>query len=717
MEVIKLHKQLKPEDENIYPFLKFYHRGLGGAIRYEAIEESTGVNTPDYYADEINALIEIKGIHDAEEKEMWAQWGRIVNKLQDQIEKHPRLKKVGGLYSVDTPNVFKLKGGKQLENAAGQILSAVIEGKNRVTVSGITFEIDKISDEGSSVHFATTSGGLIDAAGTIHQNLYRKLEVANRQLAFTPRGKDIRRRILLLANQYRFADRLSKVIRGLSFTYDDLLSYENIDEIWFQNRIGDGDYFHELLLTKEFLNGYEDGKIAPTEQNAELLAKWFGALEKIGGEHKEKLFKALRVFLEKKKPHEWFEDDSARKEMVELGIWLIDKDRLDDVDWLVDQFIGDPDPGNPDEYSGDPEFNYHKKIIEGKDPFVITSVLGHLAWVIQKLAIQREEEKKEYTLKAFEFTQKLLNHPNFYVKLQATIPLIEIAGRRQWIEGYGRRNSDCERVDKYREFHNTVFDLVDLVKKNPKCVMLAKWLSHVFAYYKDLSTEEAQLALDALRITSESAGPFIYFGIYRKDHYKNQKGIDFDGRVFEEKLKRLIKSRKKGDARLQSTIAWRLWKLLKGNPNEFDTLKPWLDIFFSQPFRQDVYRNLWNVIIDWVEKEPTICLDWFERYIGKALNHTKEHKDQHDRIALIHLKGPLTELAKRDSEGFLAVMRRLTSLWKLNVYIGNLPEIFKTYRHVSTKEREPVKRGLQKLYGEMKKLNPRVHEVDWDKPK
>src|SRR5258708_816255 len=96
--------------------------------------------------------------------------------------------------------------------------------------------------------------------------------------------------------------------------------------------------------------------------------------------------------------------------------------------------------------------NYAQRIESNEDINTITTVLGHLAWVIQKLAL-----RKNYITKAFEFTQKLLKHPNLYVKLQALTPLVEIAARRQWIQEYDSEH----KTSYYKEFRETVFKFLE----------------------------------------------------------------------------------------------------------------------------------------------------------------------------------------------------------------------------------------------------------------
>lgn len=715
MKVIKLHKKPKTEDKYIYPFLAFYCKSKKTDVRYKAILEQSEHKTPDYHVTTIDSLVEVKEVHDTKDRSRSAQWGKIVNNLRKQIRNNKKLKKINGLYSIATPSVFKFPTDKKkIKDASDKILQAIIDNKTDISLHNVTFKLEKVNNKDNGVYFSAMGlGGSFDPARTIDENIKDKLATANKQLDFKLDKQKFKKKIVLLINHYHLLHWDWDLYKAVSYSYKQLLTYKNIDEIWFQSPNKDGTFSHKLLYTKQFLSGYHNQKLKVDKENSFLLSNWFSALEKLGDEYKKKLFIALKSFLNTKKPCDWFEESvGAREEMVRLGIWLIENKRFDDVVWLIKKFINDPNPEEPEDYSGDPKFNYHQQIADGEDPHIITTVLGHLAWVVQKLATQRKEENKKYTLKAFSYTKQLLEHRNLYVELQAIIPLVEITRRRQWIEGYGRRESG-KRVGEYKEFHETVFNLVRLIQQSPSYVALAKWLTHVFAYYKDLSTEEAKQVLDALKVTSESAGLFIYFGIFRQRHYRDQP-IEFDGERLENRLKRIIKNKAKKCTNLRGSIIWHFWKLLDENPEEFNTIKPYIDLFLEQPYQRAIYDNLLRIIEDWIEREPDVCINWFCLMLNKISEFVNSREKGREFWLTTKTGKILNVIAQEQPEELRGIVEKLVKLWKLGAFIGSPKEIFEAYGQISNVRLKMItKKKFQFWYKSMKKLNPKLEKVDW----
>lgn len=703
--------QQKREDKNIRPFAQFYLSSYFpkiGKIDIDCPDKNNQHKYPDYFLVQPKILVEIKEVHEKEEVEIIAATGRNVKRLQEMLDKLVQQEtSLNTVYVLDYPWNLKVKRGEE-ECVAKKIIYAMRNNQKEFDIKNIGhFEVISTSEEKRpKIILAASgwSGRSINPAGTIYQNIGPKIGTADRQL----RSLKANRKILLLVNKYFFGERTNYFIEALTYSYKDLLSYRNIDEIWLQLESGDGQFFHELLYSRNFLTSFDKKKIKPSnKQQKKLFEKWFYLLEKLGDEHKEKLFFALKQFLKDKKPYQLFTDKFTRGEMVRLGIWLAEKERFNDAIWIIDKFIDDPDPEEPEKYSGDPEFNYHRQIVDSEDPRVITTVLGQLAWVIQKLAVH-----KNYIVKALDYTKNLLSHKNHYVKLQAIIPLIEIAGRRQWLEGWGKRPKEKQ----YKEFHKIVFDLVTLVQKNPKYKAVAKQLSHVFAYYKDLSTKEAEQVLDALKITDESAGLFVYFGIFRQRYYKDQP-IEYNGRKLEDKLKEIIKSDKENYQRLRASITWHLWKVLDGNRSEFETVKPYIDLILGQPYQRDIYGDIKRIINGWIKDKPDICIQWYKQMLSKISEFVEQSKQiqlQGD-LWLMDTGEILETVAKYNSNELLEVMEKLISFWKKGAFIGSPKRLFESFRSVSNEEQKTeVKRKFQKWYNLMRKLNPKIEKVDWD---
>ena len=662
MNIRKKHNFNKAEDISIIPFLEFYYESEK-EISFVAISED-GEKRPDYLIDVDNCLIEVKEIHDKESNQKRAQWGKIASKLQKAVDNNKLINKVKGTFLINTPELFKTPTEKGVfESVSSQVLQAVIDNKKEVKVFGVDFEINKVSNQEGVVVFGSLGNvGFIDVANIVYQNIKDKIAAANQQLGNHPRDIQPKKRILLLVNKYYFPLWNGDLFKAISKVYKNLLTYENIDEIWYQFKTKDESFVHKLLYRKTFFEQFEASNFANyNNEDLELFANWFSALSEMGEEKKNKLLIALRHFLKDKRPYQIFPNSQTREEMVRLGLWLTEKELFDDTIWLVEQFIADNDPPLPQDYKDDEKFDYHKQVLNNEDVNIITTVLGHLAWVIQKLAF-----RKNYIVKSLEFTHTFLNHPNLYVKLQGIIPLIEIAARRQWLGEYDNENN----TEFYDVFKKAVFDLLC---KYSQYKAIANSLTHVFYYFKDLSTDEALEVVNKLKITDESAPLFIYFAIFREKHYKNPDGTDkmgFNPDPLRKELKEIITSKDEQFINLKGNIAWHFWKLLKEQSEEFELIKPYLNLYFRLPYNKRYYSSLRLIIDEWTERKPEVCISWFTEMIDKLYKYVGG-SESIARNTWIEPEKTLQHIAVHKPSILVNLVGKLVGVWKLGAFVGS----------------------------------------------
>lgn len=362
--------------------------------------------------------------------------------------------------------------------------------------------------------------------------------------------------------------------------------------------------------------------------------------------------------------------------------------------WIVTQFMDDPDPYRPEinRYGGRPEFNYHQRIIDSEDVMVITTVRGSIAWVLYQLI---PESDKEAFLEVYEKTKKLLNDPNLYVVQQALIPLTTVVGNRKRL-----------RSAQKGELHDLLFELL---RKYHEYQSLAKYLLHVFDHYRELNEEEALEVLEKLEKVEDSAGLFIYYAVYRKNHFKEKRG--FDSERFEELLKTKIKS---GAENLRGKITWHLWRVLNNSPKEFNVLKGYIKLGTEALYTKETFPNLLRITEEHVKNHPEECVGWFENLLDRSW---KFLQTEEGRVTTpwLRAEGIVGEIARRDPERFVELMRKLYKLWVEGAYIGNLKEIFESYQSVPKPQRPKVKSEIKKIYREMKELNPSLIDVNWRK--
>ena len=645
---IKIFHQ-KPENKYLIPFIKFYLSSRSQTIEELEIEcpdVIKGELAPDYFISKITPKIAIEVKRVVDESEVYIAKVRNnsvkrVQKILDELVK--KEKKLKGIYYLQYPWFFKIKRGKE-KIIAQKIIDAIKNNIREINIGRVgifkVMTIDRPQNQNTQIILIGSVSPVmsINPPKTIFDRIAIKIDKANKQLS---KKREADKKILLLVNQYFWGEKPEYFFEALSYCYYDLLKYNYIDEIWLQIESATTNFFHLLLYKKSFFISFEKGKIqATTQEDIELFERWFYPLSKLENGFKEKLFFALKDFLKNKKPHEVFKNKFAREEMVRIGIWLAEKNRFNDVVWVIDKFIDDTDPEEPEKYSGDPKFNYHQQIVNGEEPTIISTVLGHLAWVVQKLSTQ-----KHYIVKALGYTKKLLSHKNLYVKLQAIIPLIEIAARRKWLNGWGTR----PKRGSYREFHNLVFRLLKLIAENPNYKAIARLLCNVFHYYKDLSTGEAKKVLNVLKITEESASLFVYFSIFRQEHYKDQP-IRYDEEEIQKKLIEIINTSENKYQRLKERIVFYLWRALEEDKGKFEKIQQYIDLILQQPcdikspYQNEIYNHIERIIKDHLSEKPKVCINWYKLMLSKIVKVMKYAKTS--RIVLLYTKEILENITQ-----------------------------------------------------------------------
>ena len=697
----------KREDENARPFIDFYLSKFFPTVSEVAPSNPDAVHQqkmPDYFIEELGIVIEVKEVHDFSYVVTSAAWSKSANLLREKINQKGS-SFLDGIYLIDAPQNLRVRAS-DVEKLADRFLEAIRQKAERVDIAGFgSFEISRYEGEGKVV-FASSSGvQSVDPPATVNANISNKIATANKQLgAYAAVAK---RKILLLVNRYVFASEVGTFIDALSRDYEKLLKYKNIDEVWLQIQPQSGGAVHELLYNRTFLEKFHSGNFDFDAQEIASFEQWFLYLQKLGDPYKDKLFAALRTLLQSKAPHELFADAYIRSEMADLGSWLIEQKRFSDTLWIVEKFIDDPDPPEPGSAVTDKRFDYHQEIVDGGDPLVITTALGRLAWVIQRLALQQE-----YIGAAFGYTKKLLEHKNLYVKLQGLIPLTEVAARRMWLDGWKER----PLRGQYKDFHDVVFSLVEMMRVNPTYTAIANALARIFAYYKDITTSEAESVLESLKITDEAAPLFVYFGLFRERHYK-ELAVPFDGALLKKKLDDVVMGKVDVAPHLRGSIAWHFWKLLETNPEEFDAIKPYIDLFLEQPYDHDVYPDIEFIIRDWIDRKPEICTAWLETFLDRVLSdpQTKSREGVLRSLWLMDMESITARVGAYDPQALITVMGKLVELWERGMFVGDLNRLFANFKAVSDEDQQrAVKIKFQEFYRSMRALDQKLGELSWD---
>ncbi|MFZ2664029.1 MAG: hypothetical protein WAX66_01570 [Patescibacteria group bacterium] len=675
----------------------------------------------DYFVTGEGVLIEATYLMDREELARSSRWAITANTLSKQIKKHSKFALIRGLYSISTPERFGLKTSQlknaayletKVEDAASTIIEAIIQGKSTVIVFGSKLELEKVNEADNGVYFATMGEvKSISVANIFHENLKNKFARANKQLSFPKiNNENVRRRILLIVNQYKLLTFDWDIFDGISYSFTELTKeYKNIDEIWFQ--VGDDKtgYDHKLLYDKSLFEQFESMNFFNMKkQDYELFAKWFSSLEKMDEEKKENLIKALEILLKDRSPDEIFPDPGTRIEMVRYGRWLAENNKHNKADWLVKQFLNDPDPTDPPTNDSEDDGNkLHESVKNATKPdmHAIYTVMGHLAWTVQMLTL-----KKDFLKNAYEFTQSVLKKTkNFYIVYQWVFPLIEISNRRFWLK----------EIDEnlYKDFKKLCFSLLDSYAKYPD---IAAGLVRVFYHFRNLTTNEAKLVLEKLENASDYEALLIYFAIYRERHFTEAKYPstirNYNAKYAKEKLNKIILSADKKYMNTRSGIAWNIWKILSENDTEFTILSPLVDKFLSTPYDNHLFHHIERIIEDNVDKHTTKCIGWFIKLLQAVDTYLAANPDDARNVWLsTETGGMLAKIGKKNPEKLSGLIKILYGIWMKGAYVGGIASVFGSYKSVEDeRQRAEIKKVCEDLYLKMKAVNPKLEEVIWE---
>lgn len=675
----------------------------------------------DYFVPNAGLLVEATQLIDNQDLAKHARWSISVNTLSKLIKDTERFTDIQGLYAISTPEGFGLKASQlksksildsKIKPAAEKIIQAIIDKKPDVTIFGTKLKIEKVGTKDDGVYFSSIGKvKWINVAGIFHDNLKAKFKKANKQLDFNNIEKaPVKKKALLITNKYRLLTFDWDLFEGLSYSYEELVNeYKNIDEIWFQVEDGKGKFHHKLMYKRSLFLQFRDMNFTDMEdEDYKVFAKWFSALEKLDEEKKGSLIDALKILLANKSPHEIFPDSGTRIEMVRYGRWLVENGKRSEASWLVQQFMNDPDPLDP---PTDDKENYgnelHVKIKEADKPdmHAIHTVRGHLAWTVQLLALKKDK----HLLESYDRTQQILRSTqHLYLVLQWLFPLIEIANRRFWLQELSS--------ESYDDFKNLCFELLDKYKKFPD---IAKTLVRIFHYYRDLTTDEVKKVFDDLFNADDFDALLVYFAIYRENHFKEDKYPEdvrnYDSDYAKERLEEVVLSEDPVLLNLRSGIAWNIWKILSEGEGEFDKLSVWIDKFFTTKYDNHLFHNFERIIEDHIDNKTGKCLEWFVMLVKAAAQNAQERPDPGREIWLSTQTGDiLQKLAKGKPDQLIGVVENLYQLWLKNAYIGGIAEVFSSYQYIDGEPlRNEAKVRFQEFYQQMKKINPKLQDVEW----
>lgn len=355
-----------------------------------------------------------------------------------------------------------------------------------------------------------------------------------------------------------------------------------------------------------------------------------------------------------------FPFNSARESLMRFDERLAKSKLFDEALWLLLKFIDDPDPspsGANDKDDPKGEFNKHKQIIEGSDLFSIDTVRGWAAWVLQQFIIVGGEK---YVSKVIDLVDRLSKDGNYYIRLQACIPLAGLMrNRNSVLPNTNKRFMSIEDANKVESIAFTMLDS----DENKKLYAIMKNLAMVFSYMRTLGTHRALKVLKEFKdlefndptidntrtrgpkisqdpyegVIREVASLFIYYAEFRRDLSKNTTNAsvygqatwkeitEFDDRPFKRLLMDILETTTPS---VRSHFAWHFWRLPKEpgiDVNRAFSISNKYIRFLIAKYHHEVYDDVYHFIGDNIETKFGECFKIWTSCIKNERKYFKTH--------------------------------------------------------------------------------------------
>lgn len=320
-----------------------------------------------------------------------------------------------------------------------------------------------------------------------------------------------------------------------------------------------------------------------------------------------------------------FPEHHAREEIVQFIESLIKANQPKEGLALIKVFIKDPDP-SLENYPDDPEgtFNYHQKLIDGDSSVTINTVRVWCAYALQKFV---NVSDKEYIDQTLPLVEQLTKDENYYVRLNALVPLTELASNRHTVIPPERteRFMSLETAQKVEDISFAMLEDAD----NRKVEALVDRLSYTFNFLRSLTSERAKRLFELFdsvefeEKVEHLPQLYIFFAEFRKNAFKGKtmrrlfgeelyaKLNDYDETYFQDLLKKQIAD---GSDEMKSSLAWHFWRIVKDSDpkkffnRDFKMSYQYMQLFI-RTYDREVFERVIHFVEDFMEQKPKECLE------------------------------------------------------------------------------------------------------------
>ncbi|MFA6944265.1 MAG: hypothetical protein WC220_00060 [Pedobacter sp.] len=345
--------------------------------------------------------------------------------------------------------------------------------------------------------------------------------------------------------------------------------------------------------------------------------------------------------------------NQARESLIKFAEKLAKKKRFEEALWMVEKFIDDSDPskkGANDKEDAKGEFNRHLHVLNGEDDMSIDTIRGWCAWVLHQFTVIGGQQ---YLDTVIDLVEKLTKDGNYYVRLQACVPLIGLARTRHSVLPESKQRfmtfEQSERIEQI------AFSMLDN-QENQKLYAVMKNLARVFTYMRSLLDEQAMHVLKTYNqlqfpnredkgkekdilsdVISEVSPLFVFYAEFRKEAFK---GVEykalygenfwiqlnkFNAKPFKELLNNMLLN---GSDSIRAGFAWQFWRLPQEGGINYETgfaISYSYMLVLAKKYSHDVFEDTYHFIEDNVEKKPKECLTLWKKCLRKEKPYFKKN--------------------------------------------------------------------------------------------
>lgn len=615
-------------------------------------------------------------------------WNTVIQAIKDETTK----RNLAG-YLIYTPHFSISK--KEIPSYAVKIAEVIQKGiEQNPTEKRFyygDFEFHKI--EGlMSLSFSHTSGArFLNTKGAVINTFAANLPKKNKQIETSDHE-----RILLVVNWSYFVDSFAATRALSTFNFDQ---FQNVERIFFEQRKGE----FNLIYDKEVVQAIK----VQTQITDPLTHKLL--IEYLQGQLEDKDLNAFKYIKAISTASvDWLSEEA--KESLILMAQEFPEQNIEDAMWVIRKLANDSNPSSkgendPDDPKG--EYNYSAQILKNEEIRNITTVRGHLCWLMAHVIAKNQPQ---YYSEIIEILQRYISEDNLYIRVQATYPLIELILRR-----HATKNQDGSIFDWKQEERDLVTKLpMRLLRANIKYPRVLEALIEVFKFFGELTDNEAEEVLKVLISTQESyilhelPHLLIYYRFFRVQDFP-ERGY-FDVSKFETILRNQIQF---GKGTIKSSLVWHFWNILNKERLSYDEVREYIFLFWENGYDPDVASMFSLLFEELLKVAPEDAKYLFHKVVDLLQKYLTE-RPYEPHQAYINGTEEVIQLLASEPEVLIQVIDRLKDISHNGVYIGDLTKIFESYKLVAGEDKVRVRNELKRIYVEIKAEYANVYPVNWD---